>query len=320
MTVILDSRQIAANDRAEGVREAIARLKVPVAIDFPAGPVPLVRGAFTDLGGLRICSVRSNATRVDRSERMTRDGADPNVFLALQKSGSSIVVQDGREAVLRPGDLAVFDSTAPFTLLDDGGIRQWQIRIPIAQLGLPVHLLRSVSAIRLSPDHPVADLAAAYFHRMASRPEMFTQQGAETLSGPSIELVRALISTHVDASATLRESMQETLPLRIMEFVRSRLGDPDLGAARIAAEHHISVRHLYNVLAASGISLGAWIRSERLERCRADFARADAAGATIAAIARRWGFADASSFGRQFRAAYGLTPREWRELNQHRPR
>ncbi|HEX6452329.1 MAG TPA: AraC family transcriptional regulator [Trebonia sp.] len=32
----------------------------------------------------------------------------------------------------------------------------------------------------------------------------------------------------------------------------------------------------------------------------------------MAAIARRWGFADSTHFSRRFRQAYGMSPREWR--------
>jgi helix-turn-helix protein len=88
-----------------------------------------------------------------------------------------------------------------------------------------------------------------------------------------------------------------------------RRSDPERGTH---SGHHISVRHLYNVLAAGGISLGDWIRERRLQACRDDLADASSRDLTIAAIARRWGFRDASNFGRLFRAESGLTPREWR--------
>jgi AraC-like DNA-binding protein len=313
VTVLLDSGQIPAGDRGEAVREAIARMKVPLDIEFPAGLGPVVRGAFTDLGSLRICSCRSNATRIERTAQLVRDDFEPSVFLGLQKSGSSLVVQGGRKAVLRPGDLILFTTTAPFTVVDAGGIRQYLIRLPIDRLGLPEDLLRQVSAVRLSPGHPVADLAAAYFQRMASRPDLFQHPGAVAVSQPSIDLIRALITTHLDATVLAREAAQASLGLRVMEYVRSHLGDPHLDAAQIAAEHYISVRHLYNVLAQAGVSLGTWIRTQRLENCRADLAQPSET-ATIAAVAHRWGFTDASSFGRLFRTAYGLSPREWRAL------
>ena len=319
MTIILDSRQIPPADRATAVREIIGQTIVPVEIDFPAQAEPIVRGAITDLGSLRVCSIRSNATKAERTETLARDAMQPSVFLGLQMSGSSLVVQNEREAVLCPGDLVLYESTEPYTLVDTNGIQQVQIRIPTAMLALPSDVLRMISAVKLSPGHPVADLAGTYFRRMAARPDMISQPGAAAVSQPSIELVRALITTQLDLTAPRGEAMHATLQLRILEYARGNLGDPDLTAAQIAVEHHISVRHLYNVLAEGGISLGAWIREQRLQGCREDLARAGLRTTTIATIARRWGFTDPSSFGRNFRAAYGLSPREWRRVAQHDP-
>ena len=62
MTLILDTRHIPLTERVDVVRETIARAVVHVDIDFPAerGPAA-VYGAITDLGPVRVCSVRSNA-------------------------------------------------------------------------------------------------------------------------------------------------------------------------------------------------------------------------------------------------------------------
>ena len=64
------------------------------------------------------------------------------------------------------------------------------------------------------------------------------------------------------------------------------------------------MRYLYKVLAERGISLADWIRTHRLEACRQELARACPA-TIIAAVARRHGFCDMSSFSRAFRAEYG---------------
>ncbi|MGW5188096.1 helix-turn-helix domain-containing protein [Kribbella sp. NPDC004138] len=320
MTVILDARSVPAADRAEAVRETIASTIVRVEIDFPteAGPAAAY-GAISQLGQLTVCSVRSNALTVERTLALTRDDLAPSIFLGLQLTGSSLVIQDGREAVLNPRDLVIYDSTVPYTLVDPDGIRQHFFRIPIAALGLPHDAIRQICATTLSPGHPIADLAATYLHRLASRPEIYTHPDAASVSHPSVELVRALITTHLDATAFGKEPRQATLQLRILEYIRARLGDPGLNPGQIAAEHHISVRHLYNVLAAGGISLGDWIRRQRLEGCREDLARPGMRSLTIATIARRWGFTDPSSFGRVFRAVYGLSPREWRTMAHHDP-
>lgn len=321
MALILDTRHFSRTDRADLVRETIADAVVHVDIDFAGADdsAAVVYGAITDLGRMRICSVQSNAVKVERTPRLARDDSEPRIFLAVQMAGSSLIVQNGREAVLRPGDLAFSDSTGPYSLLDPEGIRQHFFSIPVASLALPSGSISRLAAVTLSPGHPVADLAATYFGRIATRPDIFTQPGAEAVGQPSIELVRALITTHLDADALATESMHATLQLRILEYVRAHLTDPTLNAAQIASAHHISERHLYNVLSEGGISLGEWIREHRLEACRAALSHPSANFMGISALAHHWGFKDASSFGRSFRIAYGMSPRQWRDLHHHQP-
>ena len=318
MTLILDTRQIPEADRAETVHETIASTVVRVDIDFPESG-PSVHGAITDVGQLRVCSVRSNAVKVERTPRLARDDLPPSIFLGVQLTGSSLIVQGNREAVLRPGDLAFSDSTTPYSLIDGEGIRQHFFSIPMAALSLPYDAIRQLAAVTLSPGHPVADLAATYFRRLGARPDVFTQPGAAAVGRPSIELVRALITTHLDASDLAVESLESTLLLRILEYARGHLPEAELNAGQIAVAHHISVRHLYNILARGGISLGDWIRTQRLERCHEDLSDPLAPSANISAIARRHGFTDPSSFGRLFKITYGTSPREWREISQRGP-
>jgi AraC-like DNA-binding protein len=319
VTLVLDTREFTAEDRADVVRETIASTVVHVDIDFPrAGGPAAVHGAITDLGPVRVCSVDSNATRVERTARLARDGTEPRIFLALQRAGTSLIVQNGRQALLRPGELAFSDSTSPYSLLDEGGIRQHFFSIPVSALGVPQDWVTRLAAVTLSPHDPVADLTANYFGRIAGRPDIFDGPQADAVGQPTVELVRALMATHLDASDVARDPLNATLQLRILEYVRARLGEPGLNAAQIASAHNISVRHLYKVLAGGGISLGAWIRERRLEACRRELSRPAARFTPIAALARRWGFTDPSSFGRSFRAAYGMSPREWRDQNRYR--
>ncbi len=312
MTILIDSGDVQPADRTTAVREAIAKEFVSLDIGFPGAEVPAVRSMISDIGDLRVCSISSNIVQAKRSAELARDELEPSVFLGVQTSGRCLVDQHGREAVLGPGRLVLFESTAPFSLVDAAGITQVKIRIPMDRLALPREVVTRATAVALVPDHPVADLAAVYFQRMAAQPERFSEPAAASVSQPSIELVRALITIHLDLTNVAAESMQATLRLRILEYVRANLRDVNLSATQIAAEHHISVRHLYQVLADGQVPLGSWIRTQRLEGCRIDLTRPELQTLSIATLARRWGFADASTFGRVFRSAYGVSPREYR--------
>lgn len=318
-TVTLDARQVDPVARAEKIRELMWDSVVRVEIDHHPQPERIdFQGSVVELGKVRICSIRSNATAVRRTSRLAMDDLAPSLFLGLQVAGSSVVVQDGRRAVLHPGDLAVHDTTRPYTLLDDDGIHQHLFRVPLAELALPATVVSRVTAMRLSTDSPVADVAAMYFQRLATR-SAYGVREAEALGRPSIELLRALITTQLPDAAASHEPVRASLQLRILDHVRDHLSDPDLSAALIARDLHVSVRLVYRVLASSDVSLGSWIRTQRLEECRKDLAKPAARYVTIAALARRWGFTDATSFGRAFKSAYGMSPRDWRQLRSADP-
>jgi AraC-like protein len=59
------------------------------------------------------------------------------------------VIQGGREAVLRPGHFALYDTTIPYTLLFAEGIDQHFFRIPREALALPSRSLHDLMAVTL---------------------------------------------------------------------------------------------------------------------------------------------------------------------------
>src|SRR5271169_4093380 len=314
MSFVLNSDAVDEADRAEFVHEALAMTMVPVELHWPQERRGVAaHGVITNLGHLTICSGRTSAFRVERTPALARDAMEPSIFVNVQLSGSSVVVQGDREAVLHPGSLVIYDSTAPYTLLNDTGMTGEFFRIPHSALALPHNMIRKACAVSLSPGHPLTSLTNDYLRRLAADPALLTAPNADLVGYPSIELVRAVIVTHLKADELAAKLLAATLQLRILEYARQHLNDPDLSAARIAFAHYISERHLYRVLAESGISLAEWIRTHRLEACRQDLAKTTTT-TIIAVIARRHGFTNMSGFSRAFRAEYGLSPGEWRDL------
>ncbi|MYT26968.1 helix-turn-helix domain-containing protein, partial [Streptomyces sp. SID7760] len=87
-----------------------------------------------------------------------------------------------------------------------------------------------------------------------------------------------------------------------------------LSPERIARQHHISVRYLHRLFESEGTTVGRYIRQRRLEQCGRELARRSRVVPTVSAVAQRWGFVSPAHFSRAFRAAYGVSPREWRDL------
>ncbi|MDF6021001.1 helix-turn-helix domain-containing protein [Streptomyces sp. JH34] len=320
MSSVLDTTSVPPRDREETIRHAVWESLVRVDIDHHLPPERLsVRLGLNTVGPMEICSARTTALTVRRPSQLARGDEEPAIFLGLQIAGTSVVTQNGRQALLRPGDFVLYDTTTPYTLLFSEGVDQHLLRFPRAALALPERSLRDITAVTLGSDNPVASLASTYFSQLAVSEALHRGPYADTVTEPSIELVRAVVTSQLGNLDLAQAPLEATLNLRIMYYLRTHLADTDLSAARIAAEHGISVRHLYNVLGRSGISLGDWIRSHRLAECKRELAGPKGRVRTVAAIGRSWGFVDATHFSKVFKQAYGISPRAWRDRNRSHP-
>jgi AraC-like DNA-binding protein len=252
--------------------------------------------------------------------RRARPVEPPQVLLAVQVAGTTVVEQAGRRAVLRPGDMTVYDATRPYTVRPytvrpyTVRNRAWtqlhHFRIPRDALALPRARLDPLLAVRIGTDtNPLAAAVGSFFATLAGSPALDRPDAAHAVAEPSIQLVRALLAVHAGADD---EPLEDALVLGVQQYVRDHLRERDLGPARIAAAHHVSVRQLYAVLARAGIGLRASIQHQRLEECRRELRDPRFAHQAVATIGGRWWFVDPSHFGRVFKAAYGQTPNEWR--------
>jgi AraC-like DNA-binding protein len=264
-------------------------------------------------GPVNFSSARSTPSRLRRTPALARQDHDPTVFLAVQVSGSTMVAQGDHQAVLRAGDMVVYESTRPYTVLNTDRTELHYFQVPRSALGLPDGTLDAVSGVRIGPDNnPLAAVVAPFFDSLGSTDVLDDPTAAALVAGPSLDLLRALIATHLADRDLATPPLHQSLVLRVQEYVRAHLADRDLTPASIAAAHHVSLRHLYKSLARAGIGLQETIRSQRLQECRRELRDPRSAHLTVGAVGARWGFVDASHFSRAFRDAFGLSPREWR--------
>lgn len=310
MALLLDARDHRPEDRFEVVREAVWATMLRVDLEFAAGRDIHADLRFHLLGPLAVCSAEANCVEIRRTARRVSEDSEAAVFLGLQRTGSSLVIQGDRQTAVRPGQLVVYDSAEPYVLANRTGVSHHYFRVPKRDLALPAPILARLIALQLDPDNPVTRLLQTYLYGLVAE-----LTGDQPLSGPevarpTVELIRAAVAAQFPDDRLAREPVHETLHHRIMAYLELHLAEHDLTPARIAAAHHISVRQLYAVLSRAGVSLGDWIRTRRLEQCRTELA-AGTPHLTVAGVGRRWGFVNATHFSRLFREAYGVAPREY---------
>jgi AraC-like DNA-binding protein len=271
--------------------------------------------ATHQLGCLRFSVVDADPQCVTRTPRLIATGEE-YVHVGLQCKGEAVVEQDGRQALLRPGDLAFYDTTRPYLLGFRERFEMKVFMLPRQLLGLPEADLRNVSAVAVRGDEGLGRLVAPFLDRLAGQSGSYGEADGSRVAASAVCLLEAVAAERCAPDERLAETAQRSLPLRIRAFINQHLPDPDLSPESIARAHHISVRYLHKLFEGEGTTVHRWIQVRRLEEARHELGRPGRAAATIASIGHRWGFADPAHFSRSFRAVYGMTPREWRELSR----
>ncbi|MFG2881459.1 helix-turn-helix domain-containing protein [Streptomyces sp. NPDC048297] len=303
-------------DRADALRQTIRDQVVPVELVLPKDPDRVFADvALTNVGPIQLSRVQANPATVHRTPRLAKADWEPVLFISLQVSGESSVIQDGRHAVLNPGDIAFYDTRRPYTLLFDQGVDMHFFRIPLKDIALPDAAVGQLTARTLGADGSISGLTASYLSQLAGSPHLTTGSAASHLAVPSLELIRSVIAAETERPALAAGPLNETLGVRIVEYMRAHLADHDLSPASVAAAHHISVRYLYSILARCDIGFGEWVRTHRLDATRRELSRHPPSADTVSSIARRWGFKSASHFSRAFKDAYGVSPQMWRSAH-----
>jgi AraC-like DNA-binding protein len=283
-----------------------------VQIDLRHDRLPAARMSCATLGELRIRDVVGGDHVYTRDARDIRAGDPETVQVGMPLGGQSIMVQDGREAVLDAGDMVLYDSSRPFTLVMQDQFR-WQVfLLPKAKLRRSERELAQVTAIPLSGSHGMSRAVSAFLRGLAAEvPGLEGTPGAGALGENAADLIATMVRSRFGQQWDV--AAPETVLLCAIEtYVRDHHADPGLDPARVAAAHRISVRRLHALLAPTGQPVAARIREERLHAIRRDLRDPGLAHRSIAQIAAAHGMHDASAFARLFRAVEGTTPREFR--------
>ncbi|NMO89355.1 helix-turn-helix domain-containing protein [Actinomycetospora sp. TBRC 11914] len=314
MALTLSIADVAARDRVDFLYDTVWNNVLPVEMTFTPDPVDIdVEFRVTEAGPINLSSARSSANALYRTPALVRRDHVPQLFLAVQTTGTTVVSQAGSQAVLRPGDMVVYDSTRPYSVENRELTELHYVRIPRDALALPSRRLEPLLGVRMGPDtNPLAAAVGSFFTTLAATSALDRPDAARAVAGPGIDLVRALLAVQAGDDDTAPAALEGSLVARVRRYVADHLTERDLTPGRIAAAHHVSLRHLYAVLAREGVGLHATIQEQRLDGCARALRDPTQAHLAVAIIGSRWGFVDPSHFGRAFKRAYGMTPNEWR--------
>lgn len=312
MAVLFATDDVGSDERFEYWAHSSSTLFAPLTSAPVTGAARfwgVMRGAR--LGAVQLSAVSAAAHTIRRTARQIAID-DPELFwLSLQLRGTSTIVQADRSAALRPGDLALYDSSHPYAIVSAAPMEMAVFQLPRALIRSVPALMAGLTATRIGERSGAGPFVTPYLRGLSEglRDDTLPER-CDELGDGVVDLVNAIFAPRLTAPAPAGAAAAK-LP-QVMAFIDAHLADERLTPDTIARANYVSTRYLYRLFEAEGTGVAEWIRHRRLERCRRDLRDPALAEVPVARIALQWGFRNPEPFSRAFRAAYGCAPGAYR--------
>ncbi len=179
-------------------------------------PVSEVRSEFKSsvavkkLIDVNVYDVSSRTQAVYRGQQEIRRVPSEFYFANLQLSGQCLVRQDGREALIRPGDFYIVDTTRTYDLI----FEDWRIlcvRIPRPLLSPLLMTPRSSTAVRISSTQGLGSVTSQYMQSLLTAPDDLPIAAQQALISSFSKLLAAAIGPSAEGLERSRSTVREEL-------------------------------------------------------------------------------------------------------------
>lgn len=312
MMTLVTTSDIPKRQRFAFWREAVCSHFSQVDCFFPGDRPFSGEIATSQIKEASFSRVRGRGYRCARTSRHIRQDSEDVLFVSLQMRGTWSASQDGREVQLWPGDLSCFDSTRPFSGMQSDYFDQFVFQVPRELWGRRGGQTEHLTARAVHGNTPMGALVFRTLPQIASVVENVEPASAYRLLEASLELVTAAFGDLISQRESEKSSGRVALLYRAKMLIEERLHDPELNTEKVARTLRISLRYLQELFKGEQTTVSNWIWERRLERSRCSLSDPLLANKSVSQIAFDCGFSNFSHFSNRFRAAFAMTPSEFR--------
>jgi AraC family transcriptional regulator, positive regulator of tynA and feaB len=276
------------------------------------------RGAFSaridtgSIAGIDVVHFRNAPMTVEHKLGHISRTRDDEIFLCRLMAGELRIEQDARDCLLTPGSSTLIDPRLSYTGVFTGESELLVYKLPRDLLAARLGGTRELLAHALHPAEGDTALLSSYLSMLPNHVGEISSAAAGQVGGQLLDLVALVLSNKLEMRPRASSS-RALVRLNVRAAIEADLNDPDLNAEAVCKRVGVSVRYANDVLADESTSVCRLILERRLARCRAALADPGQARRLIAEIAFGWGFSDMTHFGRRFKQAYGLSPKDYRK-------
>jgi acetamidase/formamidase/AraC-like DNA-binding protein len=295
-------------ERQDAWRKALASVGLRIAA------MPATRAfhgtveSWTSPGGFQFSLLASVGQTIELGP-----SAAGGLMIGLVLDGLATFTAEGEHEPLSINDLVCVPALDQGAMIFASAFRVLLVRAPHDAIGGRLFAASSLRAGRIGGAAGIGRVFAACLASIGESVGSLAPDELRPIELALSELIVASLAGHQrETNAARLSPAQAAIFSRVRRNIDAQLGDSELTLARIAKEQRVSSRYLQKLFEATGQSFSAYLRSRRLDRCRAELADPVYAKMSISDICFRWGFNDLAHFSRTFREQYGTSPRAFR--------
>lgn len=302
-------------ERFDSFRALVDEVFCPMEIDSQRR----VRDAFdgrvdaVDLGNVKLVRVSTNPLRVRRRPQDIARIASSPYLVKFQLKGESLWVQRGRQVHARPGDFVIASTAEPYSLTFLGDYEMPVMVVPDAIMRRLTPDPDQFLGRRMAAEDADCGLLSSFIAQVVARMNQLSAPMVHRIEANVLDLLGAVLSARARAGALTREQLLG----QVKVYIDAHLHDRGLGPTAIAAAFGISTRSVHMLFEAEPMTVGRYIRAQRIAACRRTLESEEPARASLTDVALQWGFYDLSHMTRCFRDEYGEPPRRYLLLKRH---
>ncbi|MBV8754736.1 MAG: helix-turn-helix domain-containing protein [Hyphomicrobiales bacterium] len=300
------------HQRVEAYREIYGRTIVRHEI-APTGDEPFhFEASLWTLRDFGLALWRMSPCR--RSHKGLKHNDSDHFVLGIARSGSGIVEQRGRDAVIGTGEAVLTSSVDPGGVTIGSRSESISLRIPASVLRPKIGDLHNGLAHRIASNTEGLRLLTAYIEAVRNEDALTKPDLCDLVVAHVYDLVLLILGAKGEARQLAQRGGGRAARLAaVLRIIESRSGDPALNAIAAAAALGVTPRYIHLLLEETGRSFTHHLLQRRLEKAAALLRDPRWRERRVADVAAEAGFTDLSYFSRAFRRRYGATPSDVQE-------
>jgi len=304
----IDLLGLETTEREAQWEDAVRDRLTPMALRVPRRNGDCGTIVSRDIGDLLITDWDCPPLEGMVSRRAALDSERDSVVIFAGYGGSERLTFGDTDATLQNGALVVVSGRVGGRFTVPARVNKRSLVLPRATVEAADSGAHIPSCLLLEPDRPLVRLFRTFLEQVWRQAPDMNAADTEAARTALVALAAGAIRTR--ATSVTERSALPALRAQLDKWITANLRKGPIQVEDLTAAHNVSARTIHRAFAITGDTMTSVVRARRLAAVREDVINTNL---TIAAIAYRWGYYDASHLGREFRRYFDASPGEYRE-------